>query len=395
MTPREADVVGVAVVPCRAVTRFCLLMVVGWVSASCVNAVGSAELETLGPFLDDLMVEHGVPGVGFAVFDEHGLRYEHVSGVKSEATHEPIDSPPRSRPRRSASLSSPLWCCPCAREGVLDLDAPLRSLVPELPELAHDPRSAILTPRMLLMHRGGLPNWRSRMNFGARTFSALFAPEDALEFVVDPDTEYRYSGEGYVLLQRIVEEMADAGLDALARDRVFDPLGMSRSRFLFDEGARHNHAVGHDADGRPDKWEVNLPLASSTLHTTAADLARFGAHLASQLIARGPSLPIVTRAVTIEVDDDLERSWGLGLGIVTDGPRRYFYYGGNNVIFIADFICGVEERLGYVLLTQQRERTADGRGSGTAGLRARPAPVAASRARPRSPSWSSRTSRSD
>lgn len=197
MTPREADVVGVAVVPCRAVTRFCLLMVVGWVSASCVNAVGSAELETLGPFLDDLMVEHGVPGVGFAVFDEHGLRYEHVSGVKSEATHEPIDS---RTAFEAASISKPVFASvvlSLAREGVLDLDAPLRSLVPELPELAHDPRSAILTPRMLLMHRGGLPNWRSRMNFGARTFSALFAPDDALEFVVDPDTEYRYSGEGY------------------------------------------------------------------------------------------------------------------------------------------------------------------------------------------------------
>ena len=38
-------------------------------------------------------------------------------------------------------------------------------------------------------------------------------------------------------------------------------------------------------------------------------------------------------------------------GVVTDGTRRYVYHGGNNVIFIADFIYGVEENLGYVLLT--------------------------------------------
>ncbi len=206
-------------------------MVVGWVSASCVSQTGSTALDALGPFLDDLMVEHGVPGVGFAVFDEHGLRYEHVSGVKSAATPEPID---RRTAFEAASISKPVFAAvvlSLTGDGVLDLDAPLQSLVPELPELAHDPRSAILTPRMLLMHRGGLPNWRSRMNFGARTFSALFAPDDALEFVVDPDTEYRYSGEGYVLLQRIVEERVNAGLDALARDRVFDPLGMTRSSF--------------------------------------------------------------------------------------------------------------------------------------------------------------------
>jgi hypothetical protein len=45
------------------------------------------------------------------------------------------------------------------------------------------------------------------------------------------------------------------------------------------------------------------------------------------------------------------QSWGFGLGIVDDGPRRYVYHGGNNVIFIADFMYGVEENLGYVLLT--------------------------------------------
>ncbi len=55
--------------------------------------------------------------------------------------------------------------------------------------------------------------------------------------------------------------------------------------------------------------------------------------------------------MTVDSVDNVERSWGLGLGIVTDGPRRYVYHGGNNVIFIADFIYGVEENLGYVLLT--------------------------------------------
>ena len=36
---------------------------------------------------------------------------------------------------------------------------------------------------------------------------------------------------------------------------------------------------------------------------------------------------------------------------MTDGSRRYVYHGGNNVIFIADFIYGVDGNLGYALLT--------------------------------------------
>ena len=77
-------------------------------------------------------------------------------------------------------------------------------MVPEVPELAYDPRSETLTPRILLTHRGGLPNWRSRLNLSAQTHAELFGSEDTLRFVGDPGSAYRYSGEGYVLLQRVV-----------------------------------------------------------------------------------------------------------------------------------------------------------------------------------------------
>jgi hypothetical protein len=120
---------------------------------------------------------------------------------------------------------------------------------------------------------------------------------------------------------------------------------------------RTNYSLGHDGEGVPDKWEIALPLASSTLHTTAADLATFGAHLASEIQEDGPHSELGTPAVTMgEVDEAAEggevvHAWGPGLGVVTDGGRRYVYHGGNNVIFIADFIYGFEENLGYALLT--------------------------------------------
>ncbi len=314
----------------------------------------SAEFDALGLFLDSLALEHRVPGLGFALFDASGLLYEHVSGVKSQATREPIDS---NTAFEAASISKPVFAYvvfSLARDGVLDLDAPLETLVPEVPEVAYDPRSAALTPRILLTHLGGLPNWRSRINFAARSHEELFAPDDTLRFVRDPGTEYLYSGEGYVLLQRIVEEMTGTGLVELARERVFGPLGMAGSSFLFDAQIRTNYSLGHDREGVPDKWEIALPLASSTLHTTASDLATFGAHLASEIQEGGPYSALGTAAVTMgEVDEaeEVMHAWGPGLGVVTDGARRYVYHGGNNVIFIADFIYGVEENLGYVLLT--------------------------------------------
>ena len=327
------------------------LLVLGSVSVSCIGPNRAAEFEALGPLLDGLMDEHGVPGAGFAVFDDHGLLYEHISGFKSSAGPEPIDS---HTAFEAASISKPLFAYvmhSLARDGVLDLDASLETLVTEIPELAYDPRASTLTPRILLTHRSGLPNWRSRMNFDAQNYSQLFAPDDRLEFVADPGTQYRYSGEGYVLLQRIVEQTMGTGLNELATERIFSPLGMTNSSFLFDEKTRGNYALGHDRDGGADKWEVVLPLSSSTLHTTASDLAKFGVHLAAEIRSDGPYAQLATADQTVETVGDLVRSWGPGLGVITDGPRRYVYHGGNNVIFIADFIYGVEENLGYVLLT--------------------------------------------
>ena len=334
-----------------------LLLVMAGFSSSCSDADRSAEFEALGLFVDSLSVEHGVPGVGFALFDASGLLYEHVSGVKSQATLEPIDA---NTAFEAASISKPVFAYvvfSLARDGLLDLDTPLETLVPEVPAVAYDPRSAALTPRILLTHLGGLPNWRSRINFAAQSHSELFAPDDTLAFVLDPGTEYLYSGEGYVLLQRIVEELTGKSLVELARERVFEPLGMARSSFLFDAEMRTNYSLGHDGEGVPDKWEIALPLASSTLHTTAADLATFGAHLASEIQESGLYSELGTPAVTIDEADEaagggeVVQGWGPGLGVVTDGGRRYVYHGGNNVIFIADFIYGVKEDLGYVLLT--------------------------------------------
>ena len=94
-----------------------------------------------------------------------------------------------------------------------------------------------------------------------------------------------------------------------------------------------------------------MPLASSTLHTTASDLARFGVRLASQIRAGGPWAVMAEPEVLVAEEGDRSLSWGLGLGLVRAGSRSFVYHGGNNVIFIADFVYGVDDNLGYALLT--------------------------------------------
>src|SRR5918997_209412 len=91
-----------------------------------------------------------------------------------------------------------------ADRGGLALDAPLAGLR-ESPRLAHDERYRRITPRMVLSHATGLPNWGG----------------DTLRLGFDPGTDYGYSGEGFLFLQKALERKTGRSLDELARREVF------------------------------------------------------------------------------------------------------------------------------------------------------------------------------
>ena len=256
---------------------FALLLLPLAIVVSCLPTNRTSRFADLDQVLDDLATEHGVPGYSFALFDDREILYQRVAGHKNEETEEAVDA---ATVFEAASISKPVFAyivLAMARAGVLDLDAPIGAADPVAAELGHDERSAGLTPRMLLAHLGGLPNWRSRINFTATNYEELFAPDDQLQFIVDPGAEYRYSGEGYVLLQQVVEQAAQRGLNELAQEMVFDPLGMTRSSYLFDEDMQANASSYPVLDDiYPGPQAARVPKSFSAGLLSAQSMAELG-----------------------------------------------------------------------------------------------------------------------
>ena len=132
------------------------------------------------------------------------------------------------------------------------------------------PIHADITVRHVLSHTTGLPNWRPA--------GAELTP------LRPPGVRWGYSGEGFVLLQRELERRAGEPIDAVARELVFDPLGMGSTRLDDPEPGFHGY--------RP-------------LLTTAADYARFLAHALSIDDERWRP--------QWRIDDEL--AWGAGWGL--------------------------------------------------------------------------------
>jgi CubicO group peptidase (beta-lactamase class C family) len=221
-----------------------------------------------------------------------------------------------------------------AMRGAIDLDAPLAAIAP--PPYRHvyqdgedgfdDPRLAQVTPRLLLSHRSGLPNW---------------SREGPLEFAQAPGTGWRYSGEGYVLLQRALEARG-ATLEELVEPVVLSPLGMKRS--TFDPGVPR--ARGHDRSGAPSRSALSAPIAAGSLLSTARDYARFVRRLVEA--PAGDRIVDAMTARQVVVDAERRMSWGLGLGLAE--PEWLFHWGANRG-YRALFVGSRARGAGVVVVT--------------------------------------------
>jgi serine-type D-Ala-D-Ala carboxypeptidase len=167
-------------------------------------------------------------------------------------------------------------------DGKLDLDAPVRRYLPEFTGGEKDR----VTIRQLLAHTSGLPA-------GA---AAPGTPEQALAAQIRtplktrPGTAMVYSDVGFVVLWAAVERAAGEPLEELLQRRVFGPLQMTSTRFRpGGEACDRCSPSWRSPDGTPVRGVVHDPTArrlggvagNAGLFSTAADLARFAAMLAS------------------------------------------------------------------------------------------------------------------
>lgn len=218
-----------------------------------------------------LMDSAQVPGLAVALLDGNKVRYLRAYGLRNVAENLPLTP---ETAMYGASFSKAVFAClvmQLVQEKRLDLDRPLAEYLPKpLPEyeayndLAVDARWQQLTARMALTHTTGLPNWR------------WIEPDEKLRFKFEPGARYGYSGEGLQLLQLVVETIMGQTLTELSQARVFGPLGMTRSSYVWQPAFEQNYALGYDEQGQAlKKRKRTKPGAAGSLETTPADYAAF------------------------------------------------------------------------------------------------------------------------
>ena len=252
----------------------------------------------------------------------------------------------------AASLSKPVFAyavLTLVDAGLLDLDTPISKYLPGRYDVGDDARLDLITPRHVLSHRSGFPNWRSG--------------SDALKIHFTPGDRFSYSGEGFVYLAAAVERITGQTLESFMRRTVLDPLGMASSSYVwqthYDSLKVYNHGPLGDLAGRRTPWRAN---AAASLHTTAGDYARF---VAAVLAGRGLR-PETARALMTPQSRPDERgintataaptgrfapslAWGLGWGLEQEGEGWSLWHWGDNGTTKAYVVASPQRRIGVVL----------------------------------------------
>lgn len=231
--------------------------------------------------VERLMHAAQVPGLALAVIADGRIVYLKAYGQRDREQSLPLQT---DTIMYGASLTKGMFAylvMQLVEEGRLELDRSIADYLPKpLPEyekyadLAGDERWRKLTPRMLLSHTGGFPNFRFFPPQGG------YDKDGKLTFWFEPGTRYSYSGEGINLLQFVLEHGLGLDLATLLQQRVYDRYGMSRSSMTWREDFAANLAIGYAADGKPlGHRKRGAVRAAGSMDTTPADFAAFLAAL--------------------------------------------------------------------------------------------------------------------
>lgn len=244
-------------------------------------------------------------------------------------------------------------------EGKLKLDTPIGAYAKGL-----NSKLAKVTLAQLLSHTAGIIDEpdeyggqdESLMASYIRSWSEEYALFDAGEF-------FSYSNSGFSLAGFTAQEVYGKSYTTLMNEKVFQPLGMSRSTFSPTVAMTYPLAVGHTSKPN-EKPKVVRPLPhdarlypAGTMYSSLNDLSRFaiaflnggkldGKQIISPAIINAMSTP---RAKQVSAAD--ETSYGYGLFINNYRGVRTVWHEGSMTGYLSFMLFAPQQNVGIIVLS--------------------------------------------
>ncbi len=174
-------------------------------------------------------------------------------------------------------------------QGLVDLDAPANEYLRAFHLIPASPTHRQATVRHLLTHTAGIPelirpldllrpDWGDSIGLDEALPSLAEVYGEAIRLRGEPGETYAYTNHGFATLQQIVEDVTGRPFDAVLRERIFEPLGMTDTDLVRAPRLSARLARGYDvgpAGPRPITERAWVTPGASSVYSTTADMTRY------------------------------------------------------------------------------------------------------------------------
>ncbi len=269
-----------------------LLVIIFITLAGCTSLSEAVDESTMIPsersvdtLVDTIMKEmkaKEITGIALAVSNSEGLIWSEGFGLadkrgKIEFTGETI-----SNVGSVSKLVTSAAIMRLVEMGMVDLDEPVATYIPEFNPLGREKFAKPITVRMLLDHESGLESdafldfflgYDRPQDFPVSYRRAIDAVNTS-GIVRAPYEIFSYCNLGYSLLGIIIERAMESNFQQSVKELVFDPLGMDDSSFNIDDIPEERMAMGY-LKGKPERLPYIRDMPAGSLNSTAIDMGKF------------------------------------------------------------------------------------------------------------------------
>lgn len=328
----------------------------------------SISADSIDSKINYLMSVAKVHGLAISILNNNQPVYSKTFGIANMDKKNPLK--PNSV-MYAASFSKTVFAyisMQLVQEKVIDLDRPLVDYLKKplvdykiagwnrgYQDLKNDERYKLITARMCLTHTTGFPNWR------------WFELDGKLKFLFQPGTRYNYSGEGLYLLQFVYEQILGKDFETIAQERVFKPLGMQSTSYVWQAKFDSNLCLGHTEYGVTyDIMKWKEASVSGSMSTTLEDYTKFFSALCSSWnltkesfdTLTGLQLRIKSKAqfgpdsrIDVKDNDGIMLGYGLGIGVLRSPHGKAFFKEGHDDGWGHYSICFSDQKIAVIIMT--------------------------------------------
>ena len=315
-------------------------------------------------FVHQQMKKHDVTGLSVALIDDQRVVWAEGFGYADRAHNVPATPETLYRAGSITKLFTATAIMQLVERGLLDLDQPLTTYLPEFSVKTRFPDAPPITVRHILTHHSGLPRDipRGMWSNNPQPYATVLDDLKTRYILHPPNYIFSYSNLGMTVLGEVIKRVSGEPYASYVSRAIFNPVGMTTASI--QTGVATSLLMAHAYN--KGKEEPELPLRdipAGGLNTSVLDLARFAPMVFAQ--GRAGDHPIVkpetlTTMLTPQnhgLPLDLDLKMGLGWLLSSFGTLRRHdggtvaSHGGGTFHFMSQLVTVPDHKLGAVVMS--------------------------------------------